>query len=901
MEDKEAILVIKPNELLRQARAARGWTQQQLAEKLEISYDTVRAWERGRRTPSVTQRARLCALFGLSPAELGLEPLEAPETPVPEDDLAPFDEQITVRRERLNRRRMLGRVKSTWIDGFLKQSLHRMTLLELGLQEQPEALVNPWRYAVQETDAPPRPLPVGTSISEVYDQASGSLLILGEPGGGKTTTLLDLLRTLLKRAEQDEEVPIPVVFNLSEWATKQAALATWFVEELVEKYHVPRPVAQLWIEQDTLTVLLDGLDEVPDAARPACVNAISTYLEDHMVSMVVCCRIGDYYELSTRVPLLRAVAIQPLTIQQIDLYLYKAGAPLAAMRQALDADVALLEMVKTPLMLSIISLAYRGKGGEALALTGTIDARRQQALHNYVERMLTRRGASDRYRIEETTRWLTWLARQMQRRSLSEFHLERLQPDWLPAGPSGPRYRNLVLRFIYGFDAVLVATLFAWIRGGKVGQAYGVGEGLFGLLGAPAGNALLGPMALGVGGGVEGGGSLGILLVLVFSLLTLLIGIASFPRLGTGALWYGLKRGAMTALKALGLIGPVCVLIFAALGGIVHGLIYGIGMGLFCGLLVGLQNGLIAGLRYDPRALAPVDPPRTFRERMIDGLVHGLSAGVSFALVDAVMHITIQSVIVYSFIAGLFMFFAFGFGGGSTLIPRLGVEIKPAETVSWHWSGIGRFLASGFLRGLLLGIVITFCVGVVIGSASSVFYGWQYGLRYGLIYGSITGLIAGVAGTLAGILNSAWQSEVLDERQFFRPNQGIRRSLANAIIASVLFGILGGIASGLVCGAAFGLIGELPGWPILAIGFAIVFGVMFEMQFGTIYGGSAWVQHYVLRWYLWRGGFMPLNYVAFLDFAAQRILLQKVRGGYMFAHRTLLEYFASLPLPGEDA
>ncbi len=901
MEDKEAIPVMKPNKRLQQARAARGWTQQQLADLLGVSLDTVRGWERGRHAPSVTQRARLCTLFDFSAAELGLELLDSPDVPEPEEAPLAFDEHLTVRRERLNRRRMLGRVKSTWIDGFLKQSLHRMTLLELGLQEHPDALANPWRYAVQEMDAPPRALPLGTSISEVYDQASGSLLILGEPGGGKTTTLLDLLRNLLKQAEHNEDVPIPVVFNLSEWATKQPALATWFAEELVEKYHVPRLVAQMWIDQDYLTVLLDGLDEVDAAVRPACVNAIATYLEDHMVNMVVCCRLGDYYELSTRVPLLRAVVIQPLTVQQIDLYLFNAGAPLAAMRQALEADVELLEMVKTPLMLSIVSLAYRGKGSEALALTGTIEARRQQALRSYVQQMLARRGASDRYSEEETTRWLTWLARQMQKRNLSEFHLERLQPDWLPGGPSGPRYRSLVLRCIYGFEAVLVASLFAWIRGGKVSHAYGVGEGLFGQLGAPPGNTLLGSMAAGLGGGVEGGGSMGIIIALVFSLITLLIGTAAFPRLSAGSVWRGVQRGGTTALFAAALVSPVCIAIFTVLGGITHGLVYGFGMGLFCGLLVGVMSGLIAGLRYDPRAPVAADPPRTFAQRLGDGLIHGLCAGVSFAIVDTAMHITVQSIIVYSFIAGLFFFFAFGFGGGSRLIRGLGVEIKPAESVSWHWRGVWRFLVDNVLRGLLLGLFITFCVGVVIASASGLFYGWQYGLRYGLTYGAIIGLIAGVAGTLAGILNSAWVSDVLDERDLAQPNEGIRRSLVNAVITSILFGFLGGIASGLVCGAAFALVGGLPGWPILAVGFAIVFGIMFEMQFGTIYGGAAWVQHYLLRWYLVRGGYMPLNYVAFLDFAAQRILLQKVRGGYMFAHRILLEYFASLPLPGEDA
>jgi len=50
----------------------------------------------------------------------------------------------------------------------------------------------------------------------------------------------------------------------------------------------------------------------------------------------------------------------------------------------------------------------------------------------------------------------------------------------------------------------------------------------------------------------------------------------------------------------------------------------------------------------------------------------------------------------------------------------------------------------------------------------------------------------------------------------------------------------------------------------------------------------------VIRLLLWRAGSIPWNYPGFLDFAAQCILLRKVGGSYLFVHRLLLEYFASL-------
>jgi hypothetical protein len=51
-----------------------------------------------------------------------------------------------------------------------------------------------------------------------------------------------------------------------------------------------------------------------------------------------------------------------------------------------------------------------------------------------------------------------------------------------------------------------------------------------------------------------------------------------------------------------------------------------------------------------------------------------------------------------------------------------------------------------------------------------------------------------------------------------------------------------------------------------------------------------------LRSILWWFGQVPWNYANFLDYAADRIFLQKVGGGYIFVHRLLQKHFAALPL-----
>jgi hypothetical protein len=61
-------------------------------------------------------------------------------------------------------------------------------------------------------------------------------------------------------------------------------------------------------------------------------------------------------------------------------------------------------------------------------------------------------------------------------------------------------------------------------------------------------------------------------------------------------------------------------------------------------------------------------------------------------------------------------------------------------------------------------------------------------------------------------------------------------------------------------------------------------------------GGKACIQHFALRLILYRDGYIPWNYARFLDYAAERIFLQKVGGGYIFIHRLLLEHFAQMEL-----
>jgi hypothetical protein len=73
-----------------------------------------------------------------------------------------------------------------------------------------------------------------------------------------------------------------------------------------------------------------------------------------------------------------------------------------------------------------------------------------------------------------------------------------------------------------------------------------------------------------------------------------------------------------------------------------------------------------------------------------------------------------------------------------------------------------------------------------------------------------------------------------------------------------------------------------------------LYGLIGGLSAGLIGGIDAVFKHYILRIYFWRCGYMPRDYVRFLDYAAERIFLRKVGGGYIFIHRLIMEYFAEL-------
>ncbi len=372
----------------------------------------------------------------------------------------PFQRTATEAR---NRQALLNKVHRFWIQGVLEHSLHGQVLLTLGLEERSQALALPWNLSYETAKQPSRPLDSSTKVFDVFRRLGEgrSLLILGEPGAGKTTTLLTLARDLLeKRLEQESR--IPAIFNLSSWTGE--SIEQWLVAELSSKYQIPQAIGRVWVSDQQLLFLLDGLDEVRADRQDSCAAAINQFYRDYGPEIVVCCRIKDYERLASRLKFQCALYVRSLTNAQIWQYLDKSKTGLTGLRSLLErnseADTEnqhLLELARSPLILNIMALTYQGISASEIPALTQGESYTHQLFSAYITRMFKRRDIPSPYSQQQTVRWLSALANNLLSTSQTVFLIERMQVNWLRS-----KRQRLAYGILVWLSFALIATVIGW-------------------------------------------------------------------------------------------------------------------------------------------------------------------------------------------------------------------------------------------------------------------------------------------------------------------------------------------------------------------------------------------------------------------------------------------------------
>ncbi|MGH3873431.1 MAG: NACHT domain-containing protein [Pseudonocardiaceae bacterium] len=450
---------------------------------------------------------------------------------------------------------------------------------------------------------------------------TGRLVVLGEPGSGKSMLLVRLVLDLLDR--RDPGGPVPVLVPLASWNPHGQDLHTWLAGKLTTDHpglREPAPATvgtmnrvQALLDRRLLLSILDGLDEMPGTVRGAAIAKINEALRPGE-RLVLSSRVAEYSEAvapegQPQVKLRGAagVTLRELDPKAVEIYLLRdAGGGAWAARwdpvvKVLGTTAPVARALRTPLMVGLARTIYNPRPGEQTGSLphpadlcdtnrfGTAAAVKEYLFEAFVPAAYRRHPDPAKvcpWSSDDAKRWLVGLARHLENHQQGKADLA-----WWELCHAAPRYLSgLVVGVATGFAAALAS----WV-GTDIGAGIGVGLGFGLLLGLAVSlpvrsitSFATGPV-LGLVGGLIGG-----LLGGFVAGLASLVGIGDASGL-VGPLPIGLGVG-MGIGPASGLVGGLAGGLAGGFGG---GLVGALGVGLVAGLLNGLGVGLTAGLSVE--------------------------------------------------------------------------------------------------------------------------------------------------------------------------------------------------------------------------------------------------------------------------------------------------------------
>jgi MFS family permease len=327
------------------------------------------------------------------------------------------------------------------------------------------------------------------------------LVVLGEPGAGKTVLVMLLTLQVLDRREHDApQLPVPVLLSLSSWDPTVEHLHAWIGRRLTEDYpalantaaYGPH-AAQDLIQSERLLPILDGLDELPTPLQGTAIEALD---RAHSGPLVVTCRSVEFEQAVAAGGTLAAAAVvelQPATVQEVISFLRAAAVPHEGRWDQVFVHLrafptgTLARILASPLMAALARTVYTAPGRQPsdlvkLAQSNDQPSIEQDLLDGFVPAVYAasppapgtpqRNGRS--WSPQQADRWLRLLARHLHRhrtRDLAWWQLDQLVP-------------RPVIGLTFGIAGAVVGMLAGAVVGGVVAAVVGgvAGGGLVGLL-----------------------------------------------------------------------------------------------------------------------------------------------------------------------------------------------------------------------------------------------------------------------------------------------------------------------------------------------------------------------------------------------------------------------------------
>jgi NACHT domain len=211
-------------------------------------------------------------------------------------------------------------------------------------------------------------------LQAIHDSEERAILIVGDPGAGKSTFLDKLAVEAARKAQEDSNAPIPVLVRLKDYDSlgKEAGIRG-LIQSTLENYVDTDTVNQL-LKDRKILLLIDGWNELSDEKAK---SKIKIFCQPHSV-IVTSRNTGDYWEIQKK------FEIQPLTRRDVEEFFDKRL--LNTERQQLQELVdRVQDFGQTPLMVWMLFSIFQNNDpipdtrGEAYRSFTAIYAKRAKA------------------------------------------------------------------------------------------------------------------------------------------------------------------------------------------------------------------------------------------------------------------------------------------------------------------------------------------------------------------------------------------------------------------------------------------------------------------------------------------------------------------------------------------
>ncbi|HEX3587993.1 MAG TPA: NACHT domain-containing protein [Pseudonocardiaceae bacterium] len=623
-------------------------------------------------------------------------------------------------------------VRRQWTDELARRSVRHGAPLRVRWENTARPVAGHLADVVREDLAHPLTAVSGDTAEDLItlldSLQDGQVVIIGEPGSGKTVLTVQFALQVLAQRQADD--PVPVLLTLSSWNPAAEDLPTWLARRILEDYPAlgneevyGMNAASALVAHGRVLAVLDGLDEMPASARPTAMATLDRSAgAEH--PMVVTCRSKEYEDaVATHGEFLsRAVVVelQPVDFAEARRYLI-AAAPAGTRRwqsvlDELDAqpNAPLARVLTSPLMIALARTVYTAPAsspGELLtdARFAKSDQIESHLLDGFVDAayrdtpVIPETTLTPRYPPQRAKEWLVFLARHLSDQQIGDL-------AWWHLWDMVPRAGR------------------ALVAGVAVGLVFGLSNGLVAGVAAGQASGLTAALAVGPGSGAVS--------AVGYCLVAALIAGFGRPRPPTRAQ----LRFQRTTRPFLGR--------FAASGGM--GLTVALTAGMPVSSAIGL--GLVVGLAFAAQVWLDTPTDATERPTPRVALRQNRTAALGFGLTLAVAF-------------GFFESMNSRLGAAQSFAAAGPLRLLVIAVVAVVAGGCAGYVLYGWIGCAVLGLIEASVSGfVLVESASGGLVGLVFVPFSGLqllhsgTFDALFGITFGLAVGVTGVIARAWGS-----------------------------------------------------------------------------------------------------------------------------------------------